>query len=291
MIEYLSGDDIYVSILLLRGSPPERTLLLVEGPSDSACLASHLDNSNTETITCFGSRNLDGAMALVDRFSIPGVVAIRDSDWIGILNFPAPSANVVLTDLYDLDASIMLVTEIGDRLCRTFGDPTTVDNNCSSHGETSPVMLAVRIATDIGLLRLVSERHNLELALRDFPVHEVMDPTNGLISREKLVALAIQRSSGARCTADEVLGYMASEPTELTQRLCSGHDLSAVLSVLIYRDWGGSKVPKTFMTKAARAALACTELWSLKFYSDVADWESSTGWIVWKCGPHITSAA
>jgi len=222
---------------------------------------------------------------------VPGVIAIRDSDWFGILDAPSNSPNVVLTDLYDLDASIMLSSEIGNRLCRVFGEQSAIDRHCSKLNESSPIKIAILMAAEVGLLRLVTARHNLGLALRDFPIHEVVDSSSGLISRERMVALAIQRSSEATCTIEEVIGYMTAETVEANVRVCSGHDLAAALSVLIHRDWGGSKVVRSLILQAARSALSCAELWGLGFYSLVSDWERSTGWAVWSCRPPSVSVA
>lgn len=284
--EALTGDDVFAQILLLMAVPSPRAILLVEGPSDCSCLAAHILTETAQLLPCHGSQNLDRAIELVDQEGVLGVLALRDSDWIGLLYAARTSRNIVYTDLYDLDSSLFLCTEVGHRLPMAFGRPANIERHVRSTGVGSGIELAARIASELGRMRLVSARYSLGLRLDDFPIHEVCDPRLGTVARDALIRLVLQRSESPSCTAEELAEYLDQELSVDAYRVCSGHDVVSVLAFLIRAAWGGRPhAGKAVILDAAHAALSCGELMRLKLYDGVCEWEDRTGRRVWACRP------
>lgn len=283
MRELLTGDDIFSTVITLRASD-DRAIVLVEGYSDAQCLGPHIDMATATIVPCHGSENLDRAIALVDRQGVAGTIAIRDADWFGILFPTTTSDNVAYTELYDLDATILLHTDAGRRVSLVFGQPDRIAADCAAAGVDSPVDLAVRVAGRLGLLRLASSRHGLALSLRDFPIHEIIDATRAP-NDERMVALAISRTRNASVTSEELRLMLSAEADRKTplQRVCSGHDVAATLGTLCRTAWGAGSVGRDLILQAVRAALSCAELRTLSIYMVVCAWEERSGYVVWSC--------
>lgn len=291
MREAITGDDVFSSVVMLR-SADDLAVVLVEGDGDAQCLSPHVDASRARLLACHGSANLDRARELVDEVGITGVVAIRDSDWFGVLVSRVESDNLVYTDLYDLDASIMLLTAVGRRVALVFGQAEKVLSHCETLDAGSPGELVVRVASRLGLLRAASELRELSLSLRDFPFQEVMDARSVAVSEERLIAIAIARTPECRLSVEEVRGAMEDEELQSLppRRLCSGHDLAAVMSILCRSAWGGGGVGRELLLQSVRSALSCAELQALELYKAVQGWEVRTSYRVWECPTDVEVA-
>ncbi len=286
MEQLITGDDLYATVLMLK-SADARTLVALEGPDDCACLAPHVDEVAAQVLPCHGSRNLERLVELVDMNAVPGVLAIRDRDWYGILTSPAASPNMVLTDKYDLDATILICTPVGERVALVFGDATAVGQHCSQLGAEGAISLVIRAASRLGLLRLASTIKGMSLALRNFPVGEVTDPGTVTIEDADLVSLAVSRSRECTLDAPTVEGLLNRVEKSYAhvrgEDLCCGRDIAAVMSFLIGAGWGGRRAGRDLLLMTVRAALSCTALQSLSLYGDVESWEQRTRNRVWAC--------
>jgi hypothetical protein len=281
MKEFITGDDIYSTILMFQAGDP-RAIVLAEDDSDIDGIVSHLDPVATTSIPCFGSSNLDRAVTLIDSNNIKRVVAIRDRDWHGLLEPEPISPNIILTEYYDFDATAMLTTDAGRRVALVFGDPAKVAAACQGGGVDNPISLVVAAAAAIGYIRLASARNNQGLAVRNFPVHEILDSSGALLF-ERLTSLVVARTAGCALTESEVAAlYQAEVERGVTrERVCSGHDLGAALAALVRRVFGGSAVGESMVLKTLRAALGCAEFRRLRLFNDVQEWEGATGNRIW----------
>lgn len=280
VIELLTGDDIYAHILMLQATT-SAAVVLIEGPDDGGSLSAHFDPSVT-TIPTGGKRNLLSAIVLVDTNSLARVLGIYDRDFEGILGEANSSPNLVQTDRYDLDATIILDTDVAYRLAMAFGSQDSVSTHCQEIDADGPLDAAVAIAGEAGCLRLASTRSRLGLSLRDFPIPEVMT-AGGRIDRERLVSLAVARSSHGTVDGAEAREALEAELDGEVDigDTCSGHDLGAALAALCRGPWGGSSVSSQHMLNAVRAALGCADLAQLGLFRRVRDWEARSAAKVW----------
>lgn len=285
MLDQITGDDIFNTVAMLITVPGRSTLVLMEGPPDCATLGPHVDHARTSLIPCHGVENLMRAIELVDQAQIEGVLAIRDRDWIGILVPPPPSANIVLTDLYDLDATLLLKTAICIRIISVLSPPSGPSAASEAMRLEEARTAAVSLAGAVGRLRLTSERQHLGLSLRLFPVHEVVEAEGATISLSRLIELACQRSRVSPVNPEVVRGQYEAEPERDFDELCCGHDLGASLALICQRLFGASVVKRDTVLQMARSALSCAELWTCHLFSRVKEWQERTGWKVWNCDP------
>jgi hypothetical protein len=189
------------------------------------------------------------------------------------------------TDLYDLDATIMLGGDILTRLLSSFADRQQQSAHLSSLGCTSRELL-VRLVFPVGVARFVSVRDRLEVRLEDFPIHTCSQAAEGDLDVSAMCDIAVARSKQPTCSNTELASSVRTEITSCInrERFCSGHDLAAGISHLIRSEWGQARVPKDLIERAARAAFDCHNLKQTQFFQQVEYWAQRSGGSVWSCG-------
>jgi hypothetical protein len=279
----VTGDDLFAEILMLR-TADSRTVVLVEGPSDCQALDAHVDSTAAYTLPGYSKTAVEVAIHLVDSADVERVLAILDLDWVGILENPMASANVVYTDRYDLDATIFLS---GDVLTRVVAS-TTDRERLKAYLKSADMTLRdaiVRIAGKVGVGRLVSCRDGLEVTFRDFPVHVALSASNDDVDVVQLVTVALGRSSTSSVDQTKFVAKVKSaiDATHELDRCCCGHDIAATIAHLVRTCWGGNVVSRATMEKFGKAALSCAALQQTILYAKVADWGDAAQTRVWSC--------
>jgi hypothetical protein len=279
----VTGDDLFAEILMLRTADP-RTIVLVEGPSDCQALDAHVDSMAAHTLPGYSKTAVERAIRLADSADVERVLAILDLDWVGILQTPLASTNVVYTDLYDLDATVFLSGDVLTRVVASTTDRERLKAYLDSAGLTLRDAV-VRIAGKVGIGRLVSCRDGLEVAFRDFPVHVALTASDDDVDIVQLVTVALGRSSASSVQQTEFVVKVKAtiEATPELDRCCCGHDIAATIAHLVRSCWGGNAVSRATMEKFGRAALSCAALQQTALYSKVTDWGIATQTRVWSC--------
>ncbi|MDG4807170.1 hypothetical protein O7634_10455 [Micromonospora sp. WMMD1120] len=285
MFELLTGDDLYAEVLLLLDDTG-KGVVLVEGPDDVDTLDTHVDEDKFYLIPGYGKTSVVETIALVDADQLDLVLAILDRDWVGILDEPNPSSNVVYTDMYDLDSTVMLTGDSCSRVVTSFCKTAVMKKHVAQSEFGKPLEFAIRPAVAVGAIRLITREHGLNLRAREFPVAEIMDFDGGHPNLQLAATIAISKAAGARPKekAEEVLPLLAAKYGEIDMeaRYCSGHDIFPALAAVMKKRWGGS-VNANNVAKAIRAAFSCAELMRTSLYRDVEAWAESRSTYVWNC--------
>ncbi|HEY8082690.1 MAG TPA: hypothetical protein VIE64_03900 [Solirubrobacterales bacterium] len=284
MLERVTGDDVFAEIQMMR-TVETRTVLLLESGADCGALDPHIDDTTARTIPTYSKTALVRAMTLVTERSVGRVAGLADRDFEGLLEVEEESiAGLFYTDLYDLDATIMLGGDILDRLLASFADRSKLSAYLSKFGCTSRELL-IRLVSPVGIARLVSVRDRLEVRLENFPVHTCTRATEGDLDISEMCDVAISRSKQPTCGRSEFVSKVRSElaGSPDLERLCSGHDLAAEISHLIRTEWGQARVSGDLIERAARAAFDCENLKATAFYAAISQWAISLGDSVWEC--------
>ncbi len=284
MQQYLDGDTLYANMMMLR-TVDDRAILILEGWSDCSALDPHVAEGRCQTLPAHSRRAVERAIELVDLNQTPLVLGVVDRDWVGVLDPPHTSKNVVCTDLYDLDTTILLSGDVAPRVIAVFTDRSAVSAHVTACACASPLAVALRIAVVIGSLRLISLRDGLDLSTRQLPVEATLAPSGDEIDYKKLATVVASRSPRSSMTAADIEDVLISQLplAEEASRLCSGHDMAAVLAWLMRQKWGGGAVGYKNVAATIRAALSCETLKATSLYADVKAWAASNGTVVWSC--------
>lgn len=285
MREGMTGDVLFAQVLFMRGADT-RTILIVEGDTDSRALDPHVDSRHAVTIPGFSKRTLKRALELVDQEQVERVLALFDRDFVDILEAPDESANAVYTDDYDLIATIAFAadSECFTRVVTNLADRDKQSRFCSSTGRT-PMELVLSITGYTGLVRYLSARDNLGVRTRRVPIVPALDTKAWELDIERFAMICIAKSKAPQITAEDLASLARAErsqPPASARRLSSGHDIAPVLAALIAR-WGGSAGAGA-VEFTLRAALGRDVLVKTQLFRRVASWASERNTRVWAYG-------
>jgi hypothetical protein len=281
MRQWLTGDDLANWLVMLR-TADRRTYLILEGPSDCQALDPHINEARAISFPAHAKSVALRAMEVIKQQNVERVVAVVDRDWTGILNADPAVPDVIYTERYDLEATIIFTGEILQRLISSVSDRATREaDNVPSLG--SAAARVIEISGVVGTLRLVSARDRLGIACDGFPVHEVLTEHAESVDISRLAAIAVARSKHAAIDVSALIAVIERESENEMERaeLCNGHDLAMTIATLTKR-WGGN-ASKGSVEQAVRTAFSCSELKTTALYRRVASWARESGTEIWSC--------
>src|SRR3954469_5104078 len=172
MKEFVTGEALANWLGMLRVID-KRTFLLVEGPSDAQALDPQIDLSVATTFPAYSKPKVLKALAATEARGMERILALVDLDWDGLLHPTLSSSNVVYTDDYDLDATMLLAGDVLERIVSNHSDRSTREQFLVEHN-VSVEEAVIALASTVGAMRFLSERDSYGIRCRDFPVHAVM---------------------------------------------------------------------------------------------------------------------
>ncbi|MBC8991469.1 hypothetical protein H9X95_15045 [Micromonospora chalcea] len=280
--ESITSDSIFSEIMMLRTSDA-RTIVLVEGPEDVAALEPHMLSDHAFTLPTTGKGILLGAVELIDQAKVERVLAIADLDWTNILYPPHVSNNLIYTEHADMDITILKCPMVITRICWSHCDAGRLKSLLQRSGHSSVLDLAVVFASAVGALRLASVRDGLQLNLRKFPVHDVIDLTTLAPNLRRLAELAVQRSKNVAVSVADLEATVKGEIEAMSVplRYCSGHDLIAVIAAIL--KGYGSNAGADALSKSIHSAFSCGDLRTTSLYLRVSGWAELRNLQIWSC--------
>lgn len=283
MREGITGDDLYAELLMLR-TADQRTVVLLEGPTDCQALDPHVDQSHAHTVPGYSKSAVQRALELADDHAMSRVLAVLDLDWVDELDAPLTSPNVVYTDDYDLEITMLLAGDVLARVISSTTDRDRVEAWRNRTGTTEQEQV-IRLAGVVGVGRYVSWRDRLQVNFRSLPVHAVLTGDSSDVDVTQLATVAIGRSTASTADQASFVSAIRSETSSHAslRRFCCGHDAAAALAHYIQRLWGGGGVSGKTVEQFIRAAFSCSSLQGTRLYAAVTAWAASAGTVVWCC--------
>jgi hypothetical protein len=280
MQQWMTGEDLANEICMLRAAADYRAFLILEGTTDCQALDPHVDEVAAATFPAFGKRNAEDAIVALDSRGIDDVLAVLDRDWVEILDSPLPSDNVVYTDYYDLDATILFSGSVVDRVLSALSDRERRESHLSGL-QCDAETLVVDLAGPVGVLRLVSTREGHEIRCEGFPMQDVINAARDGVDLQRLCSIAIARSRQPRIGATSLQGDLEAQLAQETDlhTYCCGHELASALAVLVSH-WGGS-ASRSFVERVARAAFGAADLATTSLFVAIALWAEQRSTSVW----------
>ena len=284
MLEFLTGDDVYSHIVMSR-TASDQLFLVVEGPSDYPFFNDRVDLDAIEVVPAYGRDNLIRVVEIVDQRNEDDVMGLRDRDFVGILEPEPSSSQMICTDDYDLDATLIQRTTAAERVVAAFSDPDIRAAHVAKANADETAVIVRLLVADIGYLRLASQRHNLGLSLRRFPVQDVTDVDGLRLDEAALVQIAKGRSPECDTNESAILEHLRAERSSVpADSVICGHDAASLLALLISRAWGGHTNSAKVVLASIHAAVPRDEFTSLELATRVEQWANQRGreraWVV-----------
>jgi hypothetical protein len=261
-----------------------RLVFLAEGDSDCSALETLVDQDATNLIPGHGKKNVKGAIDLADKHDLKRVVALLDRDWLDLLEERSTSPNTFYTDDYDIDATIFFAGTVANRVAANFSERSKLSAFLAKVDCADIRQWCLKVTLPIGVLRYISQRDNLQLALTGFPVDDVLLDDFSSVDLGKLVHIAYARSKHRPGPEEtDILGLLRIEIATLegdARAYCSGHDIARALSAALRKKCGGSDGAQS-IANAIRAALGRGDWKHTQLFAAVRVWAQQLGVLVW----------
>ncbi|MGC4964924.1 hypothetical protein ACLQ2H_02805 [Streptomyces globisporus] len=282
MFTEITGEELYAEMIMQRTNDT-RNFLVVEGDGDISVIDRYLAQEKFTVIPANGKQTALEALGLAFSDSFDGVYSILDRDWLELLPGELQDERIVRTDKYDLDMSVFSLPDVYVSIASSYcvkGGYRVGGSGCS---EEEIREACIEMALPVGVLRYLSERDGLQLRMRDFPLHDVVDKNSLAVDIDLLISTAVARSKKATATHLAIKSAFLAERSGIAYlaRYCSGHDISRAFSILAKVRWSATISIDT-VERTARAAVSWAAFQQLSIYSDSASqWFSGDTSMIW----------
>ncbi|MEU7479951.1 hypothetical protein AB0A63_28435 [Lentzea sp. NPDC042327] len=284
MQDDLTGEDVFSEIFLLRGNS-DKTIIVVEGPSDLRTFELHVDEDQVELVVGHDRPRVQRAIDIVDKTEVPKVVGVVDSDLDRFFGADPDSlsANLIATEYYDLESDLFFWSDVADRVIRAYASVSSLRQKPDGCDANKPTDMIVKLCLVVGALRLISQLHSYNLMLRELPLGACIDRKIPSYRYTELAAL-IKSKSKASVKSDseiEILLTACAASGWNDLRSCCGHDLISILTGAL-DVWWGNRVSKENVRNALRVAVDLSQFKKMKVGRLLAEWAAVNNAKVWR---------
>lgn len=276
-----TADSIYAEILMLQGVE-NSIILLLEGEEDVRLLDSFIEEGSCRIIVTGGRAALLGAAELADEAMLRHVVALADTDHLNSSpDTRLELSNVVSTDLNDMDAELLYVEGLVDRIASTHCKANKIRKRLDGESLIKKIESMVEPITALG-------RHCLHLggsmAIRDYPLRPVyQDSPDIVMDLDKFCHIGQARISSCSLTASDIKSWMLLNEwcSDELRKYHNGHHVVTAFH-LILKKWGEYHGHERNLTNAARVAISFEELLVIPCISRLNRWFEQRSATIWK---------
>lgn len=269
MREYLTVDDSFSEILMQR-TADSRAIFIVEGVTDWGIMFPFVCEEKADLKEYGGKSAALAVMKLCNENSVGSVIALVDSDFDRMPGGSALPDNVILTDHYDLESTIIRSGDVLQRFVSNHFDYEKVCETKEVHG-VGVREIAERIGRYVGYARYVVKMKGLPISLQSVPVESFIDFHSMEIQIENLIrALASKVEVSDGEIADVMIAvHELDEKVDDSQAYayCRGHDLVQIISILGRKKWrsntGADQAERALRSSFDRDALEDTKIYDL----------------------------
>lgn len=213
-------------------------------------------------------------------------IGIIDRDFRDFVeNYGDVPENVFVSDEHDVEMMIVKAEGIS-RVVNNFDAEDHIEKFEEKEGKT--VLEAVFDVTNkIGILKLIDRRDKMNFKLRkkgkktefDLPNYErFLDKDGQIVSDEKmidyLISWSIDNKSTPTASRESIIErYRQMNPAGFDPfKLSSGHDVTYIISYLIWKHISGEKTDKEEIERLLRASYTSESFQKTQIYGDMAQW-------------------
>lgn len=273
MREQITPDRIANSIRLLR-SDHEGVFLIVEGHSDKLIYERLVNKQEVRITIASGKNNAIKALSILEKENFCRVFAVIDADFSRIEQQIPDSNNLFLTDEHDLE--MMLIKSAAfDKLLKERGSEEKIAAFPKDIRET-----LLKLGQEIGKLRLLSLRNELNLKFEGLNFSKFIDKKNLSIDIDKLIISIKNHSQKLSLDEQQIkqdLSVISDENHDPWQ-LCCGHDFISILAIALWKVLGtrnANDVKKEDWERELRLAYELSYFYQTQIYQLMVNWQSN----------------
>ncbi|MCZ8039850.1 MAG: DUF4435 domain-containing protein [Microcystis sp. LE17-20A] len=247
---------------------------MVEGHSDKLIYERLVNKQEVRVTIASGKNNAIKALSILEKENFCGVVAVIDADFSRIEQQIPDSNNLFLTDEHDLE--MMLIKSAAfDKLLKERGSEEKIAAFSKDIRET-----LLKLGQEIGKLRLLSLRNELNLKFEGLNFSKFIDKKNLSIDIDKLIISIKNHSQKLSLDEQQIkqdLSVISDENHDPWQ-LCCGHDFISILAIALWKVLGtrnANDVKKEDLERELRLAYELSYFYQTQIYQLMVNWQSN----------------
>lgn len=250
------------------------SFVLLEGKTDIKRFRPFLDGDKCSMVSCNSVQKAMGALQILIRRSIKGVVAIIDADFSRVLGLNITTPNTIVSENHDLDLDWINTDSVGRYL-----DEVADDAKVSSLGGKDAIIESIHMTLrPVSAARLLNIKRTFKFKTSGIDVGKFYSHGNDICSEYVLALVA----AGYTDTSKEdwiklEIRAVINDKNEDWQ-MTNGHDFCAALGAMLRSDIGSRKAPQCWASEIEthiRLAFDMDDFRSLKLFQSVLDWEDA----------------
>ncbi|MCY4495551.1 MAG: DUF4435 domain-containing protein [Acidimicrobiaceae bacterium] len=263
---------------MLQGSD-RRLIFVLEGKSDVRSLERFVDQDECTVIAGYGKAAILEAFYELEIANQDRCVALVDRDFSDLIDEHVPS-NVILTELHDREADLLLRANLIDDFISAISVPQMMSDLLKDSGDSNLRSAIVRVAIIVGSVRLYSQLESLGLNLSKLPFGTLVKRPMRLDTHE-LMQMIVKKTSNCDLDPHRLVERLPTTTVEPRDRICSGHDLISIISVSS-NWWSSQNVGKREINNYILATVRLDVLEKLLWYRELASWATAKGHKIWQ---------
>lgn len=246
--------------------------ILVEGEDDCKVYPKFFDEENTKVEFVNGGKGqLIIALNTLTN-ETEQVIGIQDADFLHLDKQYPTVKNLFFTDFHDIEITMLNFEDVRCNLLTEYKLQNQADKIWKN---------VLTEASLIAYIRWYNEENCCKILFSGLGIGNLVDIVNGKISLRynNILDELNNRSSNKKelLTTENIDNYKQNFQTTDLLNLCNGHDVTALLSLVI-----GGKVSHVEFCRHLRLSFQMTHFARTKLYTDIYNWQNSHGYKILK---------
>jgi hypothetical protein len=273
MRKHLSHHDVANYVRMIR-TQHQGAILIVEGDKDRRIYERFINGACCKVVYASGKANAIGALAIIEKGGVKGVLGIVDSDFWKLDGIEPATANVMLTDTHDLETEL-LASGVLERILSELG----AEHRIKKINKQIQDFLIER-GVPLGLLRWISSptKDNLSFRFKDLRYEKFLDKKTLDLNIDEMIREVVANSGSRIVNENAIKSKIITLQNEGHDpwQICSGHDLIEILFFglkYVFGNEKGRKIPMDILDSMIRIAFNQSYFWSTNLYKSIQEWE------------------
>lgn len=250
-----------------------KTILVVEGPTDEKFFSSYRDDANCVIVIAHGWENALGGLQIARGSHLKGIVVVIDQDYKALLGTCPQDEDVVVTEHHDIETMLFRSPAL-DKIIKEHAQPNKIETFVSQGGDMRRSILAA--AAPLGALRYYSLANGLAL---DFDGYEHGHVSRNLCtSHDELVRKVFARSKKKEAEHLALKPFIVNAVQTIDHHiLCCGHDIAAMIGKALQSLLGNQNAQIACtenIERLLRIAFGADDFRATRLYRDIKAWEA-----------------
>ena len=233
-------DSLAANAVFYRDARPKVPVIYVEGDKDYKLFSHLFKKASCQIVQCNGKNKVIATITKLNKFKIPGVLAIADADFDRLMSEGLKVRdNLYYTDSHDSETMI-LQGDTFDALLSEYADEEKIQQFYQYHD--SPLQVILGICSKIGFVEYYSQNFQTGLCFKEVHHNRFIDDEYFTFDYKGFVTALINGSKSLPYK-DKVKKDLLDGETRFQDKIwdiCRGHDLTDVIS-FFFKHYGSEK--------------------------------------------------